>query len=110
MSDHEKVDSDVENRPDTHPFCCDAGGASPRATILTIGGYVMWSLLPWLFWAGMGFLNDTVLHIDRDWAIVLLVPGFAPFFIAERFGFSSTVVFFLTASYPTTAFIYMWLN
>ncbi len=74
-----------------------------------IGSFV-YSLVPWLYWFGAGFLNDTYLHIDRDWAGVLVLPGFLPFIFADRFGLSPTLIFLLSASYPTVGFIYMWFS
>lgn len=81
-----------------------------RHIIIRIISHILYSFLPWIYWGGVGFLNDTVLHIERDWGVILVIPGFIPFYVAERFGFSSTTIFFLSASYPTAGFIYMWMT
>lgn len=81
-----------------------------RNILLRIIGHILYSFLPWIYWAGVGFLNDTVLHIDRDWGVILVLPGLAPFYLAERFGLSATTIFFLSASYPVMGFIYMWMS
>ena len=73
-------------------------------------GTVLYSLVPWGYWIGAGFVNDIYLQIDRDWSFVLVAPGLLPFFFADRFGLSPTVIFLLSASYPTAGFIYMWLS
>lgn len=81
-----------------------------RHILIRIISHILYSFLPWIYWGGVGFLNDTVLHIDRDWGVLLVLPGLAPFYLAERFGLSSTTIFFLSASYPATGFIYMWMT
>lgn len=78
--------------------------------LILIVASILYSFIPWVYWFGAGFLNDTVFHIDRDWAVALVVPGLLPFFVADRVGLSPTTIFFLSASYPTAGFIYMWMS
>lgn len=81
-----------------------SGGSILRIIFLFIIT-MMYGFLPWIILGGLGFLNDTVMHIDRDWAIFLIIPGFTPIFVANKVGISVQGAFFATASYPTMGLI-----
>ncbi|MBW2186335.1 MAG: hypothetical protein JRG71_08015 [Deltaproteobacteria bacterium] len=83
---------------------------TPLHMLIRIVASILYSFIPWVYWFGAGFLNDTVFHIDRDWAVVVVVPGLLPFFVADRVGLSPTTIFLLSASYPTAGMIYMWMS
>jgi hypothetical protein len=71
---------------------------------------MLYGLLPWVIFGGVGFLNDTVMHIDRDWALPLIIPGFVPIFLAPKVGISIQGAFFATASYPAAGlFLYFFI-
>ncbi len=75
---------------------------------LHILGLFLYSLTPFIYWGGMGFLNDYYLHIPEGLSFFIVLPGFAPFYFADKFGFAPSTVFLLTASYPVIGFIIMW--
>lgn len=72
--------------------------------------HFLYSLIPWGYWAGVGILNDLYLDIDDDLVLFFVLPGVLPFFLAQKFGLTPTIVFLLSASYPTIGLVWMWLT
>lgn len=66
---------------------------------------MLYGLLPWVIFIGFGFLNDLVLHFDKDWAIIPVIIGFTPIFVADKVGISGQAAFFATGSYPVIGLI-----
>lgn len=85
-------------------------GGSGWRTLLLFVITMLYGLVPWVILGGLGFLNDTVLNIDRDWAIVLVAPGLSPIFLAPFVGISIQGAFFATASYPAMGLIFYFFS